>query len=203
MIYFLEVGHICLAFQSDNESGADSFLAFDSHGASHLLNEVLTDRETQSHAVWILLFVFSDLTEVDEQRIQLVFRNSHAFVNHLDVKTDERLSVFNKISWFDCGNRGRIFGIGNSKGITEFFLWVSDFTRKWLLWTLLLGPSSIIMASLLRKWGVPLAQLRILSFKILDFICLEKDSDSASLWAELDWVWDEVDQDLNHSPLVK
>ena len=58
--------------------------------------------------------MFRDLTEVDEQGVQLVFRNSHACVYDLDIETDERLSVLYKTFFRKLGDRGRILGIGNN-----------------------------------------------------------------------------------------
>jgi hypothetical protein len=77
-----------LCLDVDDELGAFTYLAFDMNGASHLLNDLLADRESKASALLVSLGVLIELIEVYEQLADTLLRHSYARVYHTHLNID-------------------------------------------------------------------------------------------------------------------
>jgi hypothetical protein len=69
------IGNLIHGFKDDGESGSFAQLTLNVNTATHLLDNQFANAESKPSALWILFPAFLEISEVDKQIFQLLFRD--------------------------------------------------------------------------------------------------------------------------------
>lgn len=92
-VIFVSVWDLSHRHKLKYEGRSIAFAAFHGNTATHLVNDLLTNGETQTSPVGVFLFWISKCVKIHKQTVKFVLRNSAAKVSNQNLETDVATSV--------------------------------------------------------------------------------------------------------------